>query len=109
VSKNTDPVPSKLEPWIQARKRHRLSHAHVQMARELGLNPKKLGSIDNHDQERWKAPLPDLAHARSTARRRRNATPPPASAAGRAKQHPGSDAREVTPLCRVARPYRTRL
>lgn len=44
--------------WIDARKRHGLSHAHVQMARELGMNPKKLGSIDNHRQERWKAPLP---------------------------------------------------
>jgi hypothetical protein len=27
------------------------------MARELGLNPRKLGSIANHDQEPWKAPL----------------------------------------------------
>ncbi len=53
----TDP---KLEPWIAARKRHRLSHAHVQMARELGLNPTKLGKIDNHRQQPWKAPLPDF-------------------------------------------------
>jgi len=60
LSKRGDSVASNLEPWIQARKRHRLSHAHVQMARELGLNPKKLGSIDNHDQERWKAPLPEF-------------------------------------------------
>jgi hypothetical protein len=28
------------------------------MARELGLNPTKLGSLANHDQERWKSPLP---------------------------------------------------
>jgi hypothetical protein len=28
------------------------------MARELGMNPKKLGKIDNHRQEPWKAPLP---------------------------------------------------
>ena len=28
------------------------------MARELGLNPKKLGKLDNHRQEPWKAPLP---------------------------------------------------
>ncbi len=28
------------------------------MARELGLNPKKLGKIDNHRQEPWKQPLP---------------------------------------------------
>ena len=30
------------------------------MARELGLNPKKLGGIANHDQERWKSPLPQF-------------------------------------------------
>lgn len=30
------------------------------MARELGMNPKKLGKIDNHRQERWKAPLPQF-------------------------------------------------
>ena len=47
----------KLQVWIEARKRHRLSHAQVQMARELGMNPKKLGKLDNHDQERWKMPL----------------------------------------------------
>jgi hypothetical protein len=46
-----------LQDWVEARKRHHLSHAQVQMARELGLNPKKLGKIDNHDQEPWKLPL----------------------------------------------------
>jgi hypothetical protein len=40
--------------------RHRLSHAHVQMARELGMNPTRLGAIDNHRQEPWKAPLPEF-------------------------------------------------
>ena len=49
----------KLQAWADARKRFRLSHAHVQMARELGMNPKKLGSLANHDQEPWKMPLPD--------------------------------------------------
>ena len=47
----------KIQVWIDARKRHHLSHAHVQMARELGLNPKMLGKMDNHDQEPWKMPL----------------------------------------------------
>ncbi|MCX5910352.1 MAG: hypothetical protein NTV04_00345 [Deltaproteobacteria bacterium] len=47
----------KLQAWIDARKRHHLSNAQVQMARELGLNPKKLGKMDNHDQEPWKMPL----------------------------------------------------
>jgi hypothetical protein len=53
-------IPPGLQAWIQARSRHHLSHAHVQMARELGMNPKKLGSLDNHDQEPWKAPLPQF-------------------------------------------------
>ena len=48
---------SQSEKWIAAQKRHRLSDTHVQMARELGLNPDKLGKIDNHRQEPWKAPL----------------------------------------------------
>jgi hypothetical protein len=30
------------------------------MARELGLNPTKLGRLDNHQQEPWKAPLPQF-------------------------------------------------
>ena len=46
-----------MQAWIDTRKRHRLSHAQVQMARELGMNPKKLGKLDNHDQEPWKMPL----------------------------------------------------
>ena len=46
--------------WIDARVKFRLSDAHIQMARELGLNPKKFGSLANHDQERWKSPLPDF-------------------------------------------------
>ena len=28
------------------------------MARELGMNPAKLGKLDNHKQEPWKVPLP---------------------------------------------------
>jgi|SRR5580658_3130854 DNA-binding XRE family transcriptional regulator len=48
----------KMQEWIDARKRRHLSHSQVQMARELGLNPKKLGKIDNHKQEPWKLPLP---------------------------------------------------
>ena len=47
----------KLQAWVDARKRYHLSHAQVQMGRELGLNPKKLGKMDNHDQEPWKVPL----------------------------------------------------
>jgi hypothetical protein len=50
----------RLQVWVDARNKFRLSHAHIQMARELGLNPKKLGSLANHDQERWKSPLPQF-------------------------------------------------
>ena len=51
-------IPEKYRIWIDARKRYHLSHAHIQMARELGMNPKKFGKIANHKQEPWKAPLP---------------------------------------------------
>jgi len=47
----------KTQAWIDARKRHGLSHAQVQMARELGMNPCNLGKLDNHHQEPWKLPL----------------------------------------------------
>lgn len=47
----------KAQAWVRARKRYRLSDAHVQMARELGMSPNKLGSLANHDQEPWKMPL----------------------------------------------------
>ena len=30
------------------------------MARELGMNPKKLDKLDNHRQEPWKALLPQF-------------------------------------------------
>ena len=50
-------VPDHLQVWIDARKKFQLSHAQIQMARELGLNPKKLGKLANQDQEPWKMPL----------------------------------------------------
>ncbi len=52
-------IPQKLRPWIEARKKYQLSHAQIQMARELGLNLKKFGSLANHKQEPWKLPLPN--------------------------------------------------
>lgn len=58
MAKKGPKIPPNLAIWIEARKRHRLSDAQVQMARELGLNPKKLGGMDNHKQEPWKEPLP---------------------------------------------------
>lgn len=58
MAKSKQFIPATLQPWIEARQRFRLTHAQVQMARELGLNPRKLGKIANHRQEPWKAPLP---------------------------------------------------
>ncbi len=57
MAKKKKSLPQKLAPWVEARRKFKLSHAHVQMARELGMNPKKLGKLDNHDQEPWKLPL----------------------------------------------------
>jgi hypothetical protein len=47
----------KMQRWIEARKRYHLSHAQAQMACELGMNPMKLGELDNHEQEPWRMPL----------------------------------------------------
>ncbi len=52
-------IPNKLRPWIEARKKYRLSHSQIQMARQLGLNPKKFGGLANYKQEQWKLPLPE--------------------------------------------------
>ena len=60
VEKSQKALPPQIRAWVEARKRHRLSHAQVQMARELGLNPGKLGKLSNHRQEPWKAPLPQF-------------------------------------------------
>lgn len=53
-------IPADLQLWIDARKRFHLSHGQVQMAREIGLNPQKLGKLANHKQEPWKLPLPQF-------------------------------------------------
>src|SRR3990172_2042494 len=53
-------IPQKYQVWIEARKRYHLSDAQVQMARELGLNPRKFGKYANEKQEPWKKPLPEF-------------------------------------------------
>ena len=50
----------RLDAWAEAQKRFHLSDLHIQMARELGLNPKKFGGLANHRQEPWKLPLPEF-------------------------------------------------
>ena len=54
-----NPTP-KHQPWVDAQRRFHLSHAQVQMARELGLNPKRLGEKANHKQEPGKLQLPEF-------------------------------------------------
>jgi hypothetical protein len=68
-------IPDHLQVWIDARKKFHLSHAQVQMARELGFNPKKLGKVANHKQESWKMPLPQFIE--HLYRRRYGADRPP--------------------------------
>lgn len=51
---------NKNDDWVEAKKRYHLTEPHVQMAKELGMNPKKFGSLANHKQEPWKAPLPEF-------------------------------------------------
>ena len=51
---------SKYQPWIDAQKRFHLSNEQIQMAREIGLNPEKFGSMANNKQEPWKTPLPEF-------------------------------------------------
>jgi hypothetical protein len=51
-------MPDRYQVWIDVRKRYHLSDVHIQMARDLGINPKKFGKISNEKQEPWKKPLP---------------------------------------------------
>lgn len=44
-------IPNALRVWIEARRCFHLSHAHIQMARALGMNPKTFGKLANHRQE----------------------------------------------------------
>jgi hypothetical protein len=50
---------ARLDAWAEAHKRFHLSDLPIQMARELGLNPKKCGGLATHRQEPWKLPLPE--------------------------------------------------
>jgi hypothetical protein len=53
-------IPHKFLPWIDARKKFRLSNAHIQMARELGLSPKRFGIYADNTDQPWKVPLPQF-------------------------------------------------
>ena len=53
-------ITAKDQICINARKQYHLSDMQIQMARELGLNPKRFGKLSNYKQEPWKLPLPDF-------------------------------------------------
>lgn len=53
-------IPHKFQPWIDARKKFHLSNAQIQMARELGMNPKRFGGLANTENKSWKVPLPEF-------------------------------------------------
>ncbi|HBJ35752.1 MAG TPA: hypothetical protein DDZ51_13605 [Planctomycetaceae bacterium] len=44
-------IANKFLPWIDARKKHRLTHMQVQMARELGLNPRRIGGYAGNEKD----------------------------------------------------------
>jgi len=58
-----------MQAWIEARKRHGLSHGQVPMARELGMNPEKLGKLDRQEKllrrqtETVELEEPDVPHS----------------------------------------------
>lgn len=71
------------------------------MARELGMNPRKLGKIANHRQEPWKAPLPQFIEHLYLKRfgRERPQTVLPAEKWGRPDTGPNKDQeRRTRPL-----------
>ena len=51
-------IPHKFQPWIDARKLFQLSDAQIQMARELGLSPKRFANYADRKDEPWKLSLP---------------------------------------------------
>lgn len=53
-------IPHKFQPWIDARKKYHLSNAHIQMARELGMNPKRFGRYADNKDQPWKLPLAEF-------------------------------------------------
>lgn len=53
-------IPHKFLPWIAIRKQYALTHAEVQMARELGLEPRRFPSYANIKDQPWKKPLKEF-------------------------------------------------
>jgi hypothetical protein len=55
-----DLMSNKNEDWVTTKRKYRLTDVQIQMARELGMNPRKFGSLANQKQEKWKTPLADF-------------------------------------------------
>jgi hypothetical protein len=55
--------PEKMKQWIDARKKYTLNHVQVEMARELGMDPKNFEGIAKHIQEFSKQQLSDFIEA----------------------------------------------
>ncbi len=53
-------IPHKFLPWIAARKKYRLSDMHIQMARELGMNPRKFEGMAHTKGRPDKKPFPEF-------------------------------------------------
>ena len=60
----TKKIPEKYRVWIEARKKYKLSHAHIQMARELGMKATSLRKLASHKQQSWKVPLSEFIEDR---------------------------------------------
>lgn len=45
------------DPWTTAKKKYRLTDRQIEMAKKLGMNPKKLGKLTPNEHEPWKEPL----------------------------------------------------
>ena len=44
-------------PWAYVKKKYRLNARQIAMAKELGIRPKKFGSMAPNKSEQWKGPL----------------------------------------------------
>lgn len=56
-------IANKFLPWIEARKKHRLTHMQVHMARELGLNPRRMGGYAGNENEPRRLSLGEFIEA----------------------------------------------
>lgn len=45
------------DSWAIAKRKYRLTEQQIEMAKQLGMNPKKFGKITANKAEPWKEPL----------------------------------------------------